>query len=48
MRPSLALFFVASLSGCAHTQGVRYVYQDRDFTGGPAPRSRKAMPGPQR
>jgi hypothetical protein len=31
MRPSLALFFVASLSGCAHTQGVRYVYQDRDF-----------------
>jgi hypothetical protein len=31
MRPSLALFFVASLSGCVHTQGVRYVYQDRDF-----------------
>jgi len=31
MRPGLALFFVASLSGCAHTHGVRYVYQDRDF-----------------
>jgi hypothetical protein len=31
MRPSLALFFVATLSGCAHNQGVRYVYQDRDF-----------------
>jgi hypothetical protein len=31
MRPSLALFFVAALGGCAHTHGVRYVYQDRDF-----------------
>src|SRR3954452_1624479 len=31
MRPSLAWFFVAALSGCAQTQGVRYVYQDRDF-----------------
>src|ERR1017187_1735953 len=31
MRPTLALFFVASLSGCAHTHDVRYVYQDRDF-----------------
>jgi hypothetical protein len=31
MRPTLTLFFVASLSGCVHTQGVRYVYQDRDF-----------------
>jgi hypothetical protein len=31
MRTSLALVFVASLSGCVHTQGVRYVYQDRDF-----------------
>ena len=31
MRRTLALIFVAALSGCAHTQGVRYVYQDRDF-----------------
>jgi hypothetical protein len=32
MRPSLALFCAAvSLSGCAQTHGVRYVYQDRDF-----------------
>jgi hypothetical protein len=32
MRPSLAWFFaVVSLSGCAQTHGVRYVYQDRDF-----------------
>ena len=31
MRAYLALFFVASLSGCVHTDGVRYVYQDRDF-----------------
>ncbi len=34
MRPSLALFvvsIVASLCGCADTQAVRYVYQDRDF-----------------
>ena len=31
MRPSLALLFVASLSGCVHSHSVRYVYQDRDF-----------------
>ena len=31
MRPTLALFFVAALGGCAHTHDVRYVYQDRDF-----------------
>jgi hypothetical protein len=31
MRPGVTLFFVASLSGCADTHGVRYVYQDRDF-----------------
>ncbi len=31
MRASLALLFVATLSGCAHTHDVRYVYQDRDF-----------------
>jgi hypothetical protein len=31
MRASLALIFVAALSGCAHTDSVRYVYQDRDF-----------------
>ncbi len=31
MRPSLALFLVAALSGCVQTQGVRYVYQDHDF-----------------
>jgi len=31
MRPSVALFFAASLSGCVQTDRVRYVYQDRDF-----------------
>ena len=31
MRPSLRFFFVVALSGCADTQGVRYVYQDHDF-----------------
>ena len=31
MHHSLTLFFVAALSGCVQTQGVRYVYQDRDF-----------------
>jgi len=31
MRHTLALFFAACLSGCVHAQGVRYVYQDRDF-----------------
>jgi hypothetical protein len=31
MRTTVALSFVAALSGCAHSQGVRYVYQDRDF-----------------
>ena len=31
MRPSLALFLAAALSGCAHNQDVRYVYQDSDF-----------------
>lgn len=31
MRSILALSFVAALGGCAPTQGVRYVYQDRDF-----------------
>jgi hypothetical protein len=31
MRASLAMLFVASLSGCAHIHDVRYVYQDRDF-----------------
>jgi hypothetical protein len=31
MRPTLPLFFVVVLSGCVHTDGVRYVYQDRDF-----------------
>jgi hypothetical protein len=31
MRASLAVIFVAALSGCASTEGVRYVYQDRDF-----------------
>jgi hypothetical protein len=27
----LAMIVVAALSGCAQTEGVRYVYQDRDF-----------------
>jgi hypothetical protein len=31
MRVSLVLLFVAASSGCAQTDGVRYVYQDRDF-----------------
>ncbi len=34
MRPILTWFvvpLVASLGGCAQTQAVRYVYQDRDF-----------------
>ena len=31
MRISLALLFLVALSGCAQTEGVRYVYQDRDF-----------------
>jgi hypothetical protein len=31
MRASLTLLLLASLSGCAQTNGVRYVYQDRDF-----------------
>ena len=31
MRTRLAVIFVAALSGCASTDGVRYVYQDRDF-----------------
>jgi hypothetical protein len=31
MRSYLALFFVASLCGCAQTNAVRYVYQDHDF-----------------
>jgi hypothetical protein len=31
MRFSLVLLSVVALSGCAQTEGVRYVYQDRDF-----------------
>jgi hypothetical protein len=31
MRNSLVLLSVVVLSGCAQTDGVRYVYQDRDF-----------------
>jgi hypothetical protein len=31
MRASLAAILVAALSGCASTDGIRYVYQDRDF-----------------
>ena len=31
MRHGLAVFFAGSLIGCANNQGVRYVYQDRDF-----------------
>ena len=31
MRICLVLLSVAALSGCAQTDGVRYVYQDRDF-----------------
>ena len=31
MRPIFALLVAAALPGCVHTQGARYVYQDRDF-----------------
>ena len=31
MRVSLGLVVVCALCGCSQTEGVRYVYQDRDF-----------------